>query len=274
MFFNHFALNSRTHFGGIQAYAPALSSPAPTLRRSKQASSGALYVTTNDDVSGTGPLGAVIPTTLVIHPVKLVGDAIKAMIEAAGPDLGPVRSEPVHDLAAQLDTTQAELMVCAVMSREDAAIVIRHALAHPTTRLIALVEHADGDLIARLVDSGVRGVITGATNGAVAISVLRLVLAGGVYVPQTHGLAEAHGGMDGAPRRGTASDALTRRQRQVLQELGGGLSNRAIAQRLGMQESTVKAHVKQIIKRLGVDNRTQAALIAAGRAASLPAAAS
>jgi DNA-binding NarL/FixJ family response regulator len=207
---------------------------------------------------------------LVIHPVRLVGDAIKALIQATASELGPVRVEATEYLPAQLDQAEAALIVCAVANREDAASVMRHVTAHPTRRLVVMIDHADGEIVARLVDSGVRGIITGATTGAVALSVLRLVLAGGVYVPQTHGLAEAQGGMHGAPRRAMSGDSLTRRQRQVLRELGGGLTNRAIAQRLGMQESTVKAHVKQIIKRLGVDNRTQAALIAAGRATSLP----
>ena len=54
---------------------------------------------------------------------------------------------------------------------------------------------------------------------------------------------------------------LTRRQRDVLALISEGKSNKLIAQALAMSESTVKAHVKQIIKRLHVANRTQAALL-------------
>ena len=65
---------------------------------------------------------------------------------------------------------------------------------------------------------------------------------------------------------GAASDSpwreLTRRQRDVLALISEGKSNKLIADALTMSESTVKAHVKQIIKRLHVANRTQAALIA------------
>ncbi len=57
---------------------------------------------------------------------------------------------------------------------------------------------------------------------------------------------------------------LTRRQRDVLALISEGKSNKLIAQALAMSESTVKAHVKQIIKRLQVANRTQAALLATG----------
>ena len=55
---------------------------------------------------------------------------------------------------------------------------------------------------------------------------------------------------------------LTRRQRDVLALISEGKSNKLIAEALTMTESTVKAHVKQIIKRLHVANRTQAALLA------------
>jgi len=55
---------------------------------------------------------------------------------------------------------------------------------------------------------------------------------------------------------------LTRRQRDVLTLIAEGKSNKLIADALKMSESTVKAHVKQIIKRLNVVNRTQAALLA------------
>ena len=66
---------------------------------------------------------------------------------------------------------------------------------------------------------------------------------------------------------------LTRRQRDVLGLISEGKSNKLIADALNMSDSTVKAHVKQIIKRLQVTNRTQAALLATSgsRPASLPA---
>jgi len=62
--------------------------------------------------------------------------------------------------------------------------------------------------------------------------------------------------------RDTPWRELTRRQCDVLALISEGKSNKLIADALTMTESTVKAHVKQIIKRLHVANRTQAALIA------------
>jgi DNA-binding NarL/FixJ family response regulator len=57
-------------------------------------------------------------------------------------------------------------------------------------------------------------------------------------------------------------DALTSREREVLAELAKGRSNREIARVLGVSEKTVKAHVSSVLAKLGVQDRTQAALLA------------
>jgi DNA-binding NarL/FixJ family response regulator len=95
---------------------------------------------------------------------------------------------------------------------------------------------------------------------------LDLVLAGGIYVPSSlidptlNRPPVTAGNVAPGERWGD----LTRRQRDVLSLIAQGKSNKLIADALVMSESTVKAHVKQIIKRLRVANRTQAALLATG----------
>ncbi len=65
-----------------------------------------------------------------------------------------------------------------------------------------------------------------------------------------------------APWSVTGLDALTSREREVLAEIAKGRSNREIARALGVAEKTVKAHVSAILSKLGVQDRTQAALMA------------
>ena len=55
---------------------------------------------------------------------------------------------------------------------------------------------------------------------------------------------------------------LTTQQRRVLMSLSNGLTNKSIAQKLGVTEATVKAHITVILRKLGLECRTQAALLA------------
>jgi DNA-binding NarL/FixJ family response regulator len=65
-----------------------------------------------------------------------------------------------------------------------------------------------------------------------------------------------------AERARTAGLPLTLRQRQVLELLADGLDNAHIAERLGISQRTARAHVSGVLERLGVENRTQAAVTA------------
>jgi DNA-binding CsgD family transcriptional regulator len=76
-------------------------------------------------------------------------------------------------------------------------------------------------------------------------------------------------GDDGAENAADADSAninLTERQKSVLERLGRGDSNKAIARLLGIREGTVKVHVRQIMRKLGVVNRTQVAIACANGA--------
>jgi DNA-binding NarL/FixJ family response regulator len=70
------------------------------------------------------------------------------------------------------------------------------------------------------------------------------------------------------PGRPAGWGALTAREREVLREIARGLSNREIARRLHVSEKTVKTHVSSVLAKLGVQDRTQAAVYAVRHAAS------
>lgn len=74
---------------------------------------------------------------------------------------------------------------------------------------------------------------------------------------------ESHAAVNDAGDAPSPCTGLTERQRSVLERLGHGESNKAIARRLGIREGTVKVHVRQIMRKLGVANRTQVAIISA-----------
>lgn len=99
---------------------------------------------------------------------------------------------------------------------------------------------------------------------------LIFIMNGGTYFPREALLAtlSLHTATSVRPRPHDGSPNLTQRQTEVLERLRFGRSNKHIARELNMQEATVKVHVRQIMRKLGAANRTQAALLAQSKAHS------
>lgn len=93
------------------------------------------------------------------------------------------------------------------------------------------------------------------------LSILKLLLHGGKYVPEEllAPRSEARAGLDRSHPPDAAALGLTARQYSVLELVAEGLPNKLIAARLGLSDHTVKLHIHNIIARLGVTNRTEAA---------------
>jgi DNA-binding NarL/FixJ family response regulator len=135
----------------------------------------------------------------------------------------------------------------------------------PDTPLVVNAETDNPQRTRAILGSGTRGFLPASLSLKVMMGALDLVLAGGIYVPSSLiDALPARPAASGTASFPDASSELTRRQRDVLGLISQGKSNKLIADALTMSESTVKAHVKQIIKRLRVANRTQAALLATG----------
>lgn len=122
------------------------------------------------------------------------------------------------------------------------------------------------------LEAGAAGFIPKSAATSVTLNALKLVLLGEIYLPPSliYGPQGDHEMED--PARPTAPvprtfdptllAPLTQRQYDVLALLGQGKSNKDIADTLGISEGTVKVHVGAILKVLGANNRTQAALMA------------
>lgn len=99
-----------------------------------------------------------------------------------------------------------------------------------------------------------------------ACQALTFILGGGTYFPREALLQSASNNATSRTHTTqlyeTDGDGLTKRQYEVLEKLRLGKSNKHIARDLNMQELTVKVHVRQIMRKLGAANRTQAALFA------------
>jgi len=118
------------------------------------------------------------------------------------------------------------------------------------------------------LNTGASGFIHKSTSPSVMLSALRLVLAGGIYVPP-HAMRQ-----DQATKPATSNKAwgsrLTARQLEVLRLLALGKPNKVIARELDLSEGTVKIHLSAIFRVLDVSNRTEAVLAAQQLESNLP----
>lgn len=150
---------------------------------------------------------------------------------------------------------------------------------HPSVPVIVLSGYEDPALMRGALERGALGFIPKAYSPEVMLSAVRLVLAGGVYVPPMMLSALPPGVVAGSsaealpasgavrPVGGTATleslrSVLTERQVEVLQLLSQGKPNKLIGRSLGISEGTVKIHLAAIFRALNVRNRTEAVVAA------------
>jgi len=130
----------------------------------------------------------------------------------------------------------------------------------PTTRVAALTaSEAPSDMI-RVREAGAMGYVRKTLGPGALRNVIELIMSGERFFPLPengeHGVATA------AAASPSPQFRVTPRQKQILQGLVDGLSNKEIARELDIIEGTVKAHVRSLMSKLGVRNRTQLAVTA------------
>lgn len=185
-----------------------------------------------------------------------------------------LRDEPPADVVI------SELL----MPAEDPFDALRAAVERANGVPVIIVSSSqDRDHILRSMACGARGYLAKHDEPRVLRYVIELILHGGRYIPPQALIEPGNNDRDPAAspptptqiseRRAAATadgsrwaSRLTKRQAVIWLLLAEGQSNKEIARRLALAESTVKSQVKSIYRRLGVRNRTQAALLAVGEA--------
>ncbi len=125
-------------------------------------------------------------------------------------------------------------------------------------RVLVLTSATDPQWADRALRAGASGVVYKDIDPDALVRAIRAVHDGNVLLA-TSAAAALRAGPAG---RGDGLGTLTRREREVLAQITAGHSNREIARELGLSEKTVKAHVSSVLAKLGVQDRTQAAVLA------------
>ncbi|HEX5405421.1 MAG TPA: response regulator transcription factor [Pseudonocardiaceae bacterium] len=181
------------------------------------------------------------------------------------------------DVVAEAGTV-AEALVVAAAARPDVAVVdmrlpdgdgvtlcrrLREQGHDGLPRCLVLTAFDDEQALMDAIEAGVSGYLLKQVRGQDLVTAVREVAAGrSLLDPVT--TARVLDRM----RRGTEPDqldALTERERRVLELIGEGLSNREIAQRMFLAEKTVKNYVTSVLSKLGMQRRTQAVAMVARR---------
>src|SRR3954466_5917300 len=143
----------------------------------------------------------------------------------------------------------------------DGATLCRDLLQRmPGLRCLVLTSYSEQDALDAAVRAGAAGFLLKQVRGPALVSAVRIVAAGGSLfddlgpaAPRTRGP-----GATGSDRLGM----LTDQERSVLRLIGEGLTNRQIGERMGLAEKTVKNYTSHLLAKLGLERRTQAAILA------------
>ena len=154
------------------------------------------------------------------------------------------------------------------LSNSETVDMLKVAREASAATRFAIISASDtrADILATLA-AGSHGFISKHQSDADILDAIAHLLSGRIYVPRS--LAEAgdreasasRGDTGAAPLLSTEADLskLTKRQREVLQLLARGMSNKEIARALKIAEATTKIHMAALLRALGARNRTEAA---------------
>jgi DNA-binding NarL/FixJ family response regulator len=226
-----------------------------------------------DDCQVYGSDGAKLGGFIaVIESRTLIGECIRRSVQSAF-------AQPVltYSTAAELGQqhlfTSAQLIIFSLLEDDIAAstnaLTVLSKLA-PRIPVIVLAYNNDAEMARSVICHGAKGYIPVTMGFEIAIAALRFVLAGGTYAPMDCLLSRDPPGVMLSQPPGP--DHLTGRELAVTRAIQKGKSNKVIAYELNMCESTVKVHIRNIMRKLKAMNRTDVAIKAqTGLSAALPA---
>jgi two-component system nitrate/nitrite response regulator NarL len=130
--------------------------------------------------------------------------------------------------------------------------------AYPNARIVVLASDLSVDVLRDAMTCGVDGFLMKDVSPEALIQSLQLIMLGEKVFPTN--LATMLLDMNSAPSPVNSLRGLSPREQEILQALVTGASNKLIAIKLGITEATVKVHLKTLLRKIDVNNRTQAAI--------------
>ena len=194
---------------------------------------------------------------LVADDHELFSDILLAFLKVNG-----IEASKAADLAGAHKLIEIEeafdlILLDLNMPGMNGLIGLKQTLAKKEGQRVALVSgEASRDIVEQALNAGAAGFIPKTLPAKSMISAIKFMVMGEQYIP--HNFLTAEGELPVHQ----LLEKLSQRERQVLKGLSEGKRNKDIALDLTITEPTIKFHVKSVYRKLGVANRTQAALLA------------
>lgn len=199
------------------------------------------------------------PTIVVIHPRAVFRDCFARCLEVSYQDHHVYSFASVEDWRGSTEplASAPAVVIIVVESGDASSLIDLQSLDSATgkTSFVVVSDVDDVDHIVRTLKRGARGYIPSNLPFNVAVEAVRLVEAGGIFVP-----ASSFVDREPPPAPVKPQVTLTERQTAVLEAIRHGKANKQIAYELNMSEHTVKVHLRHIMRKLKVRNRTEAAI--------------
>ncbi len=197
---------------------------------------------------------------LIADDHQMVREGVKGVLSALDENLEILEAENfqgVQKILSQhpeLDLLLLDITMPGMNGISNISILKKQA---PDIPVAILSAHNDAKLVKEALALGADGYISKTSKTAVMLNAIRLILDGEIYIPSLYLDQSSNNLNSGTPRL----DILTPRQREVLDRMRKGASNKEIAREIGCAESTVKAHVTAILKALNVNSRAKASAL-------------
>jgi DNA-binding NarL/FixJ family response regulator len=193
---------------------------------------------------------------LVVDDHRLVRAGLITLLEGAGDIVvAGEAADGQQALEVAAATTPDVVLMDLSMPVLDGVAATRLLLAElPQTRVVALTSFSDRQRVTDILAAGATGYLLKDSSPGDFLAAIRAAADG--HAPLDPRVAAALL----PPREPPLTDQLSDREKQVLRLVAAGLANKQIARRLGIAESTVKVHTGNIFRRIGVTDRTSAAL--------------